>query len=450
AITALSWGQKYIDDIVRHPVGIYMSLNGLAMFIFLWLLRKKIKTEGALFLIFILWYSGTRFLLDNLRCADLDICDSRYFGLTLSQYISILLFFLAIAILIFKYRKQKFMSEQEKSAVSNSQVVPETGGRQVFKKYWACAIIFLIGLTIGLGVSSAYYERLFKQPIFSFRAKTWVYYEEPIVGLTMVTDKNCVRCNISDVIKQLKTVIPTLVVKEMDFKSDAGKGLLSEFKIKSLPALVFGPEVEKAAIFEKISQALQKENGKYYVIPLNSGIVQGKFLEPPEVSGSDRVKGTDSAQITVFEFSDFQCPYCKAAKETISQVLAAYPDKVKLVYKHLPLAIHPDAQYAAEAAECAGDQGKFWEMRDKLFANQNKLDKDSIAKYGRELKLDNKKFSDCLFTHKFKAKIDADTKAAAGFEITSTPAFIVGDEFISGAAPSDDFKAVIENQLKNK
>lgn len=340
------------------------------------------------------------------------------------------------------------MQEQEKSAALNSQVAPETGSQPIFKKYWAYAIIFLIGLTIGLGVSSAFYERLFKRPIFSFRAKTWVSYEEPVVGLTIVTDKNCVRCDISDVIKQLKTVIPTLVVKETDFKSDAGKGLISEFKIKSLPALVFGSEVEKAAIFEKISPAMQKENSNYYVIPLNSGIVPGKFLELPEVSGSDRVKGPDSAPITVIEFSDFQCPYCKVAEETISKVWAAYPDKVKLVYKHLPLAIHLDAQYAAEAAECAGDQGKFWEMRDKLFANQNKLDKESIAGYARELKIYNKKFVNCLDTGQFKAKIGADAKTAADFNVTGTPAFFVGDEFISGIAPFDDFKAVIENQLK--
>lgn len=450
SITALPWGQKYIDESVRHPIGIYMSINGLALFIFLRILRKKIETEGALFLIFILWYSGTRFLLDFLRCADLEICDPRYFGLTPSQYISIPLFFSAIAILIFKH-KQKFMQEQQpeqREAGLNNKTAQKANNQPIFKKYWACAIIFLTGLIIGLGISSAFYERLFKQPIFPFRAKTWVAYGEPVVGLTVVTDKNCVRCDISDVIKQLKTVIPTLVVKETDFKSDAGKGLLSEFKVKSLPALVFAPEVEKAEVFEKISPALQKENNKYYVIPLNSGIVPGKFLELPEIGGGDRVKGPDSAPITIIEFSDFQCPYCKAAEETIGKVLAAYPDKVKLVYKHLPLAIHPDTQYAAEAAECAGDQGKFWEMRDKLFANQSKLDKNSIAQYGRELKIYNKKFIDCLYTGQFKAKIDADAKTAADFNVIGTPAFFVGDEFISGIALFDDFKAVIENQLK--
>ncbi len=431
-ITALSWGQKYIDGTIRHPIGIYMSINGLALFIFLWLLRKKTKIEGALFLIFILWYSGTRFLLDFLRCNDLSLCDPRYFGLTLSQYISVPLFFLSIIILTLKYKN---MEEQQ--------------GR-VFKKYWVWTIVLIISLTIGFAVSSAYYERLFKLPIFSFRAKTWVSYDEPIIKLIILNDKNCLRCNTSEIIKQLKTAIPTLSAAETDFRSAEGEKLIKEFSVKSLPSFVFDSKIEKAAIFEKIKAALRKEDGQYYVNPLMSGVTPGKFLELPQLNKSDRFKGSDSAPITLIEFSDFQCPFCKKAQATVKQILADYPDKVKLAYKHLPLAIHPDAEYAAEAAECAGDQGKFWEMSETLFTNQEKLDKNSINKYGRELKLDYKKFSDCLFVGKFKAKIDADAKTAAEFGITSTPAFFVGDEFISGDASFEDFKTVIENQLKNK
>ena len=87
-LTALPWGQEYIDGSVRHPIAIYMSINGLLMFVVFWFLRKKVNIDGTLFLIFVLWYSGTRFFLDILRCNDLDICDPRYYGYTPSQYIS--------------------------------------------------------------------------------------------------------------------------------------------------------------------------------------------------------------------------------------------------------------------------------------------------------------------------------------------------------------------------
>jgi len=97
SLTNLPWGIYYIDGTVRHPVAEYLSLNGLAIFIFLWSVRKRIKTDGLLFIIFLLWYSFVRFFLDFTRCYDLYICDPHFYGWTVSQWISIGVFGVSLA-----------------------------------------------------------------------------------------------------------------------------------------------------------------------------------------------------------------------------------------------------------------------------------------------------------------------------------------------------------------
>lgn len=470
SITSLPWGQEYIDGSVRHPIGIYMALNGLVMFGVLWILRLRLKTDGALFLFAVLWYSGTRFFLDFLRCADLAVCDPRYSGFTPSQYVSAALFLSILIILILK-RKVKFMEVQKDQGFSQgdspakeSALAPKaesTAASMIsrsgdfvrsHKKSGKIILVFLVGLAIGAGSFFGYYERLFKSPVFSFKGKTWVSYADPIVKLTVINDKNCAKCDTTDMVNQLKNnAIPTLVVNNVNFDSVEAKALIAKFGIKSLPSLVFDSSIEKAGIFQQINSVLIKKDGDYYVNPAASGIPQVKLLEKPVVTEQDRVEGPANAPVMILEFSDFQCPYCKVAAETIKQVLAAYPDRVKLIYRNFPLTtVHADAQYAAEAAECAGDQGKFWEMSDALFAHQDKLDKNSINNYARNLGLDAKKFGDCLSSGKFTAKIAADVKSANDYGITGTPSFFVGDQFVGAGATLNDFKALIDEQLKNK
>jgi len=500
-ITALPWGQKYIDDTVRHPIGLYMALNGLLMFIALWILRAKIKIKGGLFLFFLLWYSGFRFFLDFLRCGDLEECDPHYYGFTLAQYISIGIFFAVLIILILMIRRsasarsnrgesadKKNMAEQQKgfeperknppiggegapsSTVSftaveeviiesdNSQedASADKGGKDwknIFaggnKKYWMLILVLAIGFTAGAGIFSSYYEKFFKKDLFAFRGKTWVAYETPIIKLSIVNDKNCKECSTEDIEKQLKgKVIPTLTIEQVDYNSSSGKGFISKFGIKALPALIFDSNIEKADIFPEASKALIKKDDRYYLNPLTSGLKPGKFLELPKVTAEDRMKGPENAPITIIEFSDFQCPYCKAASDTVKEVLAQYPDKIKFVHKHLPLPIHENAQYAAEAAECAGDQGMFFEMSDLLFANQTKLDKASIQNYSWRLRLNNKKFNECLDSGKFKGKISADAKVAEEYSISGTPAFFVNDQFVGGVLSLEQFKVMIDGMLK--
>lgn len=337
------------------------------------------------------------------------------------------------------------------------------------KKMWSYAIILIIGLAIGAGALSGYYERMFKNPLFAFRGKTWVSYEDPIVKMTIINDSKCEACNSEPLVNYLKSnIAATIAVDEISYDSQKGKDLISKFGIKSVPAFVFDSNVKNVKFFkdtpqEQMSQLFAEKDGQNYLNPMavtgigrQLGVDVGRYIELPQVSSSDRVKGPENAPVTIIEFSDFQCPYCKIASETMKQVLAAYPDKVRLVYKHLPISGHTNAVFAAEAAECAGDQNKFWEMSDLIFANQESLNKgtpeqykDSVNKYASQLSLNTKDFESCLSANKYKAKVEADAALADSYGVTGTPAFFINGK-LAGGGTLDQFKAVIDEQLKGK
>jgi protein-disulfide isomerase len=158
--------------------------------------------------------------------------------------------------------------------------------------------------------------------------------------------------------------------------------------------------------------------------------------------------GPADAPITIVEFSDYQCPFCKRwHDEVYEQLLAAYPGKIKFVYRNLPLtSIHPDAQGAAEAALCAGDQNVYWQYHDKLLTGEI-LGNGAYTQYAQELNLDMNTFADCLATQKHKNTIQADSDFALNLGIRSTPTFFINGLAIVGAQPLDVFKQVIDKEL---
>jgi protein-disulfide isomerase len=163
-----------------------------------------------------------------------------------------------------------------------------------------------------------------------------------------------------------------------------------------------------------------------------------------------RVRGNPKAPVMIVEFSDYQCPYCHQVEPTLKAVLAKYGDKVSFSYRDFPLtAIHSQAEIAAEASRCALEQGKFWEYHDQLFT-ASKLDKDSLIEYARNLKLDEKQFSSCLTSEKYKADIDKDLQAGRKAGINGTPGFFINGIEISGAQGQDAFTRVIDDELARK
>ncbi|RKG93714.1 thioredoxin [Corallococcus sp. CA053C] len=164
--------------------------------------------------------------------------------------------------------------------------------------------------------------------------------------------------------------------------------------------------------------------------------------------GNAPVRGAAKAPVTIVAWSDFECPFCSRAVPTLEQVEKEYKGKVKIAFKHQPLSFHQHAKLAAQASMAANEQGKFWEMHDKLFANQRALDRASLEKYAQELKLDMTKFKSALDTNKFDAQIAADMAAGEAVGANGTPTFFINGRTLVGAQPFEAFKKVIDEELK--
>jgi protein-disulfide isomerase len=161
--------------------------------------------------------------------------------------------------------------------------------------------------------------------------------------------------------------------------------------------------------------------------------------------------GDPNAPVTIIEFSDFQCPFCaEFDASTFPQIKKEYVDtgKAKVVFKNFPLSFHQFSQSAAEAGECAQEQGKFWEYKETLFENQENLSVENLKKYAKDLGLDAQKFDSCLDSEKFKSEVENDFNEGVAAGIMGTPSFIVGSETLVGAQPFSEFQKAIEQELK--
>jgi protein-disulfide isomerase len=165
------------------------------------------------------------------------------------------------------------------------------------------------------------------------------------------------------------------------------------------------------------------------------------------IRADDPVRGNPGAPVTIVLFSDFQCPFCSRVEPTLARVEQEYGQKVRIVWKHQPLPFHPNALPAAEAAEAAREQGKFWPMHDRLFAAQQQLSPDLYERVARELKLDVAKFQDATRSGRGKARIAEDQRIAAQVGANGTPTMFVNGEKVEGAVPFETLKAVIDRKL---
>lgn len=158
--------------------------------------------------------------------------------------------------------------------------------------------------------------------------------------------------------------------------------------------------------------------------------------------------GPADAPITIVEFSDYQCPFCRRWHAQVYEpLLASYPGKIRLVYRNLPLtSLHPDALAAAEAAMCAGEQDVYWKYHDKLFSGES-LGNNVYLQYAQELGLNMTAFQNCLSNHKYQKAIQTDSDFAINLGIQSTPTFFINGLAIVGAQPLEVFKQVIDKEL---
>jgi protein-disulfide isomerase len=200
-----------------------------------------------------------------------------------------------------------------------------------------------------------------------------------------------------------------------------------ELSGKKIP-FKWGTNVKDERKQTKKTQRPKEDPNKIYTMPV----------------GSSPFKGPKDAKITVVMFQDFQCPFSNRSQPTVKQLMELYPDKVKVVFKNFPLNFHKQAEIAAEAALAAGAQGKFWEMHDKIFANQKNISADILKGYAQELNLDMNKFNEDLDTHSYKKTIDEDMKLAKGAGVRGTPTFFINGKKLVGAKPVGEFQKVID------
>lgn len=164
----------------------------------------------------------------------------------------------------------------------------------------------------------------------------------------------------------------------------------------------------------------------------------------------DAIKGDANAPVTIIEWSDFECPFCtRFYTETLGQVEKEYisTGKVRFIYKDFPLNFHANAQKAAEAAECAGEQEKYWEMHDKLFEEGVNGGVGSFKQFASDIGLDTAKFNDCLDSGEMTSEVQEDFSEGSALGISGTPGFIINGKLVSGAQPFEVFKQIIDGEL---
>lgn len=172
----------------------------------------------------------------------------------------------------------------------------------------------------------------------------------------------------------------------------------------------------------------------------------------PVTEDNNPAKGPADAPITIIEFSDFECPFCtRWHVEVWPKLQEAYGDKIRLVYRDFPLySIHPNAGPAAEAANCANEQGRFWEYHDLLFAAEQGLSREAYEAYARQVNLDMSQFNSCLDEKRYESEVTADFEYARQLGIQSTPTFFINGVALIGAQPFEVFQEVIELELAGK
>jgi protein-disulfide isomerase len=175
------------------------------------------------------------------------------------------------------------------------------------------------------------------------------------------------------------------------------------------------------------------------------------LLQEPRLAGvvedNSPSIGSKQALITIIEFSDFQCPFCRNSQEPIRHVLQTYTDKVRLIFRHRPLETHSEAFLSAQAAFCAGEQGVFWEYHDALFASET-LSSQILNKLASNLGLDISRFGNCLKSDRSRIAVLNDLNEAVRLGINSTPTFVINGRLFRGALSFEVFKDVIEQELR--
>jgi predicted DsbA family dithiol-disulfide isomerase len=254
--------------------------------------------------------------------------------------------------------------------------------------------------------------------------------------------------------------------KKQSVSVEALRERLTAGKVEVLPSQVEEAYAENALAFASMSPDEAKErlrldlenqarmqNYRAALARLKeTSSIEIQLVEPrlplASILGTAPTTGSKDAVITITEFSDFQCPYCRMSQGVIKQLLQNYQNEVRLVFKHLPLDIHAEAFASARAAFCAGEQSLFWQYHDALFAAET-LSAEGLNRIATELGLSLPKFKACLTSETSRSAVLKDKREANQFGINSTPTFVVNGKLVRGAISFEEFKTIIERELKS-
>jgi protein-disulfide isomerase len=184
--------------------------------------------------------------------------------------------------------------------------------------------------------------------------------------------------------------------------------------------------------------------------PAHSSSQESASSQESEAANGHPQRGGDNASVTIVEYSDFQCPYCRQVESSLRQVLKKYGDRVRLVYMDFPLGFHQHAMEAAIAARCADEQGQFWPYHDALIENPSALSTPALKTAAAQLGLDPVTFDACLDGRKYESVVVADRTQGERIGAHGTPYFIVGGRSMSGAQPVSAFESAIDEQLRSR
>jgi protein-disulfide isomerase len=217
-------------------------------------------------------------------------------------------------------------------------------------------------------------------------------------------------------------------------------------RFRNMPFEKVSPAVRRQLLAQRQVAAMQE-----YVEILRTTLGYENALQPPRFEiavGTSPTQGPADAAITLVAFSDYECPFCKAAPAILKQVQERYPTQLRLVYKNFPIESHPKAKPAAEAAMCAAEQGKFWEYHQKLFEKAPQIAADQLAPIAAEAGLDQAKFEECLNSHRSAAAVQADLDAGKKAGVAGTPSFFVNGVPLAGGRTLNDFAKTIDTELE--
>ena len=288
---------------------------------------------------------------------------------------------------------------------------------------------------------------VFKGPIDMMLTGKRLTDNDPAMEIVVVNDKECDSCDPTQILTILNTqLFPKSTNRIVYISSEEGAAMVKDLKLKVIPSYLFPKDVLIASHnYAKLQDMLEDKGEWLSIVPGAAGA--GRYLEPPSVD-DDPSKGPADAPVTIIEFACFQCPFSARAQDTLKDILRDYGDKVRIVFRDFPLdVLHPDASRAHEAAECADEQGKFWGIHDKIYADQADVSIATMKGYARDLGLDMDSFNACLDGNAMTAEIEADMADGRRFGVSGTPIFFINGISLSGAQPYEIFKKIIDSEL---